>query len=460
MKVILYSLPSEIYSNGTLDEALPPLAVYLLGACIRQRGYDVELYDSISFKLTPSDTITNVLTCQFSQHICDGDIVCFSCNSFNWGITKYACEIIKRMFDVRIIVGGLHPSFFYEHIMNTSKVDFVLRGEGEITLPQLVETICNGGDYRKISGLSYRKDDEVYHNYGLAQLDLSDFSEIPLPLFELIPKGYYQAIPIETSRGCLYNCIFCSIPNKNNRREFTLEEIKRRLDHADLFSSNFSNTKLINFNDDCFTFDVERFNAVFNMLASRNDGKTYFIEARINDLLKPGINFCNSSLHGMQIGIECGYDEGIRLVRKGTTVENLFRCADMLYKKSLTPITFFSFIIGFPWESEREINLTLDTIERLCATYDATVSLNWLILLPSELWTNRYKYHISLSEELYDKIAWILDKDYFDLSHPKISEKVFYRIEKRIVRMQLKGYKIRHPLPNTNIKSYVPELFT
>lgn len=459
MKVVFYSLPSEIFSIGNIDEPMPPLAIYLLGACAQKVGFNVEVYDSSFFHITPDRSITSVITNHFSEHICDGDVLCFSCNSFNWGISKLACRIAKSLFNVFTIVGGLHPSYFFSHAMLDGNIDFVLRGEGEKTLPELLNAICNKGDFSTICGLSYRNHGEIIHNSGYAQLDLSDFSSVPMPLFDLIPEGIYQTIPVESSRGCFFNCVFCSIPNRNNRREFSLQEIERRLDHASKYASRFSNTKLINFCDDCFTCNPDRFNSVFDMLKLRKDGRSYFIEARVNDLLKPGLDFTKSNLHGMQIGVECGYNEGIRRVRKGTTVEALFKCADLLYKKSLIPISFFSFIIGFPWESEAEINMTLDTIEILCSRYDAIVSLNWLILLPSDLWEKRESYGITLSDGIYDRIAWMLDKDYFDNAHPHITQSEYSRIEHRIVKMQLKGYKINHPVPNTNTKSYAPEMF-
>jgi len=461
MKVILVALPGEITVNGTVDETIPLLSIYLLGACIQARCYQVEILDSSKFKVLRHESILNTLNERLCSNISESDIVCFSCNTFNWSITKLACSIIKTKIRALTIVGGLHPSFFYKHIMNTTDIDYIFRGEGEYALPNLIDAICNKGDFSIIEGLSFRHNGLIHHNRGNGVVDLMSYSKLPLPLFEQIPEGVYKVAPVETSRGCLFSCCFCSIPFRRNRRIFELEEIKRRVEQAKQYASIFKNKRVINFADDCFTHDPDRIRKISDMLSSSSDGFSYFIEARINDLLNENIlDFLYPEwLNGMQIGVECGYDEGIQLVGKGTDVKRLYQCIELLFRHGLSDLAFFSFIIGFPWETEVQINMTLDTIEDLCDRFNIKVTLNWLIPLPSRLWNQRKKYGIDLDETLFDKIGWILEEDYFKKAHPRIDEIIFNRVEKRIMQIQLKGAQVAHPIPEIGAKLISPHMF-
>ena len=212
MNVIIVSLPGEISVNGTVDEPMPPLSIYLLGACIQAEGYNVKIFDSSIFKVLRHESILNILNERLCSNISESDIVCFSCNTYNWAMTKLACNIINRKIHALTIVGGLHPSFFYKHIMNTTDIDFIIRGEGEDVLPNLIDAICKKGDLTLIKGLSFRYNGKIHHNDGYNIIDLNSYHRLPLPLFEHISEGVYGFAPVEASRGCFFNCCFCSIP--------------------------------------------------------------------------------------------------------------------------------------------------------------------------------------------------------------------------------------------------------
>lgn len=138
----------------------------------------------------------------------------------------------------------------------------------------------------------------------------------------------------------------------------------------------------------------------------------------------------------MQIGVECGYDEGLRLVKKGTTVARVVECLKRLYQTGLNTKVFLSFIIGFPWENEEDINKTIDFVSEISIKYQVKCSVNWLIFLPSDLWEQRDKYCIKINENFYDNFQWERNRENFYICHPKINEEIFERVAKKIFLMQ------------------------
>lgn len=102
----------------------------------------------------------------------------------------------------------------------------------------------------------------------------------------------------------------------------------------------------------------------------------YFIEARISNILSGEFleGFQRNLISQMQIGVECGYDEGLKKIKKGLTIAQLYKGLRIIEEKGLSSVANLSFIIGFPWEDFGTIEKTLDTVEYI-------VRLNLLTLI-------------------------------------------------------------------------------
>ncbi|WP_303865127.1 hypothetical protein [Alkalibaculum bacchi] len=202
---------------------------------------------------------------------------------------------------------------------------------------------------------------------------------------------------------------------------------------------------LILFVDDCFSVDTDRAVAILNKLHRSYGGtKKAFIEARISNIIGKGFldKIPHSVLYGMQIGVECGYDQGLKAIKKGITVKQLYQGLHIIAKAGLSKIVNLSFIIGFPWESRDEIEKTLNTIEDIASRYNILCNLNWLMLLPSDLWKVRHKYGINVDESIYDDPLWMRNEDTFRKTHPRISDELFQYVDRRIQIMKLNYLKV------------------
>ena len=94
----------------------------------------------------------------------------------------------------------------------------------------------------------------------------------------------------------------------------------------------------------------------------------------------------------------------MKKIRKGLTVEQLFSALEILKQYQFDKHCFLSFIIGFPWETMEMINKTLDTIELICTKYKIVCNLNWLLLLPSDLWWEKEDFNIHIEEDMFDNL--------------------------------------------------------
>ena len=135
--------------------------------------------------------------------------------------TAYATDAIQtaegikvRYPECKIVIGGHHPTELPAQVMASPAVDFVLRGEGEVSMPLLARALCNATELTNIPGLVFRKPDGSLHVGQTAIMDNLD--DYPLPATDLLNQHYYgrnkkAATVIVASRGCPLSCTYCSM---------------------------------------------------------------------------------------------------------------------------------------------------------------------------------------------------------------------------------------------------------
>ena len=379
------------------------------------------------------------------------------------GITiLISSHILDELFRVAtdyifISQGTIKKNFTYEEIVHK----YPDKMPEEIYLDILEE--CNALEYNMtlegVKGITYKLNGNVLRNEDEIELTVEEMENTPYPAYELLPSSNpYTQLPVETSRGCRFSCAFCSIPHRRNWRGLSVEHVIKRVKHALQFKDNINRGTRLLFVDDCFTANGERAINVFKKL-HRLYGYTekVFIEARVTDILKNQIlqNIPLQMVSSMQIGVECGYNEGLKKIRKGLTVEQLFSALEILKQYQFDKHCFLSFIIGFPWETMEMINKTLDTIELICTKYKIVCNLNWLLLLPSDLWWEKEDFNIHIEEDMFDNLLWYANSDYFFTTHPLISMEDIIQVEKRIGAMQRQGGTVAYRRRIGNEEDYI-----
>jgi anaerobic magnesium-protoporphyrin IX monomethyl ester cyclase len=182
--------------------------------------------------------------------------------------------------ELRIVVGGYDASLACEAYQEIN-IDYVVRGEGEVTFRELLRAFENGGGFDNICGLSYRTDGRWVHNPPRPVHRLED-DEIRLPnRAARVLEGYTllgrQVDVIETSRGCTFDCSFCSIIQMRGRNfhtysfERVLEDIRDARDHG---------ARTLFLVDDNITLNVHRFEALCHAIIDAGLNRLdYFVQA-------------------------------------------------------------------------------------------------------------------------------------------------------------------------------------
>jgi anaerobic magnesium-protoporphyrin IX monomethyl ester cyclase len=137
-------------------------------------------------------------------------VIGLSCMANLLPFTLLAARALKDRYpDRTIVLGGVGPKAVEDRILRRFPwVDAIVRGEGEVTGPELMWAL-HGGDLSAVSGLSYRQNGTVRHTADRERI--RDLDTIPLPAFEKVALRRYKGYGMMTSRGCPYPCTFCSV---------------------------------------------------------------------------------------------------------------------------------------------------------------------------------------------------------------------------------------------------------
>jgi radical SAM superfamily enzyme YgiQ (UPF0313 family) len=200
-------------------------------------------------------------------------------------------QIVKRHHpDCKIVVGGHHATAMPERVMASSAVDFVLRGEGEVSMVRLAKAIVSGTGYEDIPGLVYRKPDGRLH-VG-ETVSVSNPDDLPLPATQLIDHRYYRrnkkaSAVVVASRGCPLKCTYCSMgassPFRYRRRSVAsvLHEIEIAVQQQ--------HVGFIDFEDENLSLDRDWFLRLLDEIGRSFAGKQFELRA-MNGLLPSSLD--------------------------------------------------------------------------------------------------------------------------------------------------------------------------
>lgn len=421
MNILLLSVPMDTTYERDAMKVMPPLGVYVLAGVLREHGYEVEVYDheflaDIYDGGWPEDVIEEL--------VYGMDLVGISSNSFNWGVSKQLIEKIKSLENPPyVFCGGVHPTFYYRHIMENTQADAVIMGDGEEPIIGLVEGLEHHKDLSRVKNLIYRENGIVYYKPFEKYKEFIDYGE---PAFDLIPKGVYYNMPVETSRGCYFHCAFCSILDSHNWRGLDAASSIKRIEKAGKLAGDISIYDSVYIADNCFTGSVERATDIFDNIMFTGESYKIHFEARCTDVLKDNAKFVKSinpeRVNSVQIGIESGYDEGLKLLNKGLSTKQIRLCMDTLQEIDVAKKAFLSFVIGLPWEGRDDCEKTIEFAHEMERKYGAMVGINWWLPLKSRLTDEGNKYGIVIPGEEYDNPTWV--------KNPKILKQTYQNLSR------------------------------
>ena len=337
--------------RGGLDHPFPPLGILYLGASLQKNNFNVEVVDgNIMTSETYKKRIENI----------ESDVIGISATFFHMNEVKRLLPKLKKR-EKPIIVGGPGVSSIInkKKFLEDTKINFLLEGEAEETLPFLLKNLYDEERINKILGIHRIYDGRFISNKKISRVDVN---KNPIPARELIDLNIYTKkwgnyTGLIASRGCPYRCTFCDLSvagHKIRYRDVTnvvkeMKELnKKGLEDIFVF-------------DDLFTANIKYLESFRNLKEKLGLKMTWGGNARVNLV---DDYFCRiiKESEGVRLfmGIESGSEKVLQLYNKRTTPVQIIKAFEKCKKYGISPNGYV--LIGHPEETWDDIQKTADLI--------------------------------------------------------------------------------------------------
>ena len=320
MNVLLLSMPDSFEHMLSQSCRMPNGALASL-AGNADPHHKIAIADLILVQRRVRETIGELMKAH------DPDLVGLSIMTFQRRTAMAIIDLIKSLKpEVPILVGGYDPSLAREVYTDAtdSKVDFLVRGEGEITFRELLRALEGNGGFEAIAGLSFRRDGSFHHNPDRSVSTLDDDQIRPPDRGARVLEGYTllgrQIDVVETSRGCTFDCSFCSII-KMRGRNFHRFDFDRVLD--DIRNAQKHGARSIFFVDDNITLNVRRFEALCRaIIEAKLNSIEYLVQATTSSIADHGDTLAplmrKAGFRYVFLGIENVVEEDLTFLKAST----------------------------------------------------------------------------------------------------------------------------------------------
>lgn len=252
-----------------------------------------------------------------------------------------AMSIAKRVApQIITVLGGPHVTFTPEEtLLRHPEVDFIVRGEGERSLVDLLRCLERVEDPSRVKGIALRQGGEILLT---PPQPLVDVNELPLPAYHLLPmEKYYFTIlgkfaTIISSRGCPFRCTFCS-EWRFWGNCWRPREPKRVVDEMELLNRKYGRESFW-FGDDCFNVSAEHVKGICDEIAKRGLDVSWFYQGRADLVVRqkellPQMRRCGNLM--VQIGIESSTDGELARFNKNLTMDQVKEAIDLLKRNDI-----------------------------------------------------------------------------------------------------------------------------
>ncbi len=363
---ILFLAPSDVDVFGKMDvekfdaDAFP-LGIAYIAANARKNGYSVDVAELRLWGKAWKENLRNKIEKERPRYV---GITCVTplikeCRS----IASFVRETDKN---IKIIIGGPHPTVMPEEVAKLDEFDIVVIGEAELTVPE----ILRGDDLEKVKGIIYKKDGGLVRTPP-REINM-DLDKLPWPTYDLIPVDRYvnpflgKSVIIATGRGCPFRCIFCP-SNLIGGGKYRLRNITDVADEMEFLYKKY-NVRGFMIMDETFTLYPERVTEMCREIKKRNMKIKWACDTRVStvneELLK---TMKDAGFRLVKFGIESGDNEILRLCKKGITTDMVRKAVKLAKEAGLEVHGFF--IIGHAYDTKETILKTIEFSKELPLDY-------------------------------------------------------------------------------------------
>jgi anaerobic magnesium-protoporphyrin IX monomethyl ester cyclase len=372
MKVLLLNPPMNYgaYNQAGrvyLDKSYPPLGLAYIAAILKKNGFNVKLFDLIDVEFDEAKKLIEKEK---------PDVIGISCNltDYRWGSFRIA-ELAKQTSrNVTVVLGGSHVTHLYEQVLTNFSVDIVVLFEGELTFLELVKALEARNNLQSVKGIAFKLGDKIIRTESRSPIE--DLDALPFPIhsaFEFDRYVHYSAPArfkgetvarlrssnIMASRGCVHNCIYCSIakfwPRKCRQRS-----PKNVVDEMEMLHTTLGVTHF-NFFDDLFTQNKDRVIEICKEILNRKILVCWECVTRVDSVSEDILSWMKKAgCVSISYGVESGSNLVLGAMKKGQSraqIAKAFRMTQLANIKA-----YMLIMIGNPLESDETINQTVELI--------------------------------------------------------------------------------------------------
>ena len=417
-----------------LQQPYAPLGTITAAAYLRENGYQVGLHDSM-FCDGPEDIIPVI-------NKTNPDYLVIYDDGFNYltkmcltNMREAAFKLIEtgKQFGCKVIISSSdatdHCEEYFKH-----GADFIIRGEAELTLLNLVKLIDNGDpNYKSIQGIYYSENGEILKTG--TRLVMHDLDSLPMAAWDLInieayksswlKKYGYFSINMATTRGCPYKCNWCAKPIYGNR--YNTRSPENVVNELVYLQENIGFDRVW-FCDDIFGLKPDWVKEFGLLSANKGLKFRYKMQSRA-DLLLKGDTLEYLALSGCEIiwmGVESGSQKILDAMDKGIKVEQVYEVTKRIKALDMKPAFFLQF--GYLGETKKDIAKTINMLLDLMP-YDIGISVSYP--LPGT------KFYENVKNELSRKTNWT-DSDDLAMMFQNTYQTGYYRLLHRTVHKKFR----------------------
>jgi anaerobic magnesium-protoporphyrin IX monomethyl ester cyclase len=358
MKLLLLHPPNGIVYDGFSRASIKrlPIGITYLAAYLEEAGYEVGILDAEALEMNQEEIIKNI----DSFH---PNLLGITCTTPLYPVAVEITRSVKFLStNIVTVLGGPHVSALPEESLNEPSVDFVVFGEGEESLFELVTTLEGHNNLKYIRGIGYKEGNKPIINPPRSLID--DIDRIPFPARNLVDmERYIDSIHYDKpytlmigGRGCPYSCIFCASCATWGRKVRVrstgnvLREIEEVIERYGIENITFA--------DDTFTLMKNRIVDLCRGMIERSYGINFYCSSRIDTIDEEMLGWLKKAgCKVITFGIESGEQDILTRISKGIDLEQALKAIQLTRSYGISVHT--SYMIGNPGDTEERIKKTI-----------------------------------------------------------------------------------------------------
>lgn len=405
---------AQLYKEAKIKASVPyyfPLNLLMVSTPLIENDHEVRLLDLNQHTNTNEAVISSL-----KEFIPD-----YVGITFTTPLYTQSLEVISLVKDFKkdviTLAGGTHITSDCRDTMRNSKIDIAVLGEGDFKLLEIVES----KNIKTLKGIAYKENGQIIINEK--ENFIKDLNIIPFPAMSLIERDRYMlphtvrrqnpVFPIETSRGCVYDCVYCNKTTfgKNFRvksPDKVIEDFKR------IISLGYKEIHIV---DDGFTTNIKRAKEICELIIKEelkifincgNGIRVDRIDLELLTLMK------RAGIYRVSLGIESGSQKILDNVDKNIKIEDYEKAVKMFREVGIETLAYFMF--GLPGEEEKDLKETIKFAKKLrpdVAKFSITTPL------PSTPLFNDWKKKGYILSTNWDDYGFYREKKVYE--HPNLS---------------------------------------